>query len=33
VVFELLKDALPAVQLEHVRVEETENNFFEYKGN
>jgi len=28
-----LKDALPAVQLEHVRVEETENNFFEYKGN
>jgi len=33
VVFDLLKDALPSVQLEHVRVEETENNFFEYKGN
>jgi 6-pyruvoyltetrahydropterin/6-carboxytetrahydropterin synthase len=32
VVFELLRDALPAVELEHVRVEETENNFFEYKG-
>ena len=32
VVFDLLKDALPSVQLEHVRVEETENNFFEYKG-
>jgi len=28
-VFELLKDALPAVELERVRVEETENNFFE----
>ncbi len=28
-VFWLLKDALPAGQLEHVRVEETENNFFE----
>jgi 6-pyruvoyltetrahydropterin/6-carboxytetrahydropterin synthase len=31
-VFDLLKDALPAGQLEHVRVEETENNFFEYCG-
>jgi 6-pyruvoyltetrahydropterin/6-carboxytetrahydropterin synthase len=29
VVFTLLKDALPAGQLERVRVEETENNFFE----
>jgi len=28
-VFDLLKDALPAGELEHVRVEETENNFFE----
>ena len=28
-VFELLKDALPAGELERVRVEETENNFFE----
>jgi 6-pyruvoyltetrahydropterin/6-carboxytetrahydropterin synthase len=28
-VFELLKDALPAGELEQVRVEETENNFFE----
>jgi 6-pyruvoyltetrahydropterin/6-carboxytetrahydropterin synthase len=28
-VFGLLKDALPAGELEHVRVEETENNFFE----
>ena len=27
-VFQLLKDALPAGQLEYVRVEETENNFF-----
>jgi 6-pyruvoyltetrahydropterin/6-carboxytetrahydropterin synthase len=33
VVFELLQNALPAVDLEYVRVEETENNFFEYKGN
>ena len=31
-VFALLKDALPAGQLETVRVEETENNFFEYHG-
>ena len=28
-VFDLLKDALPSCQLEHVRVEETENNFFQ----
>jgi 6-pyruvoyltetrahydropterin/6-carboxytetrahydropterin synthase len=28
-IFELLRDALPAGELEHVRVEETENNFFE----
>jgi 6-pyruvoyltetrahydropterin/6-carboxytetrahydropterin synthase len=28
-VFRLLKDALPAGELERVRVEETENNFFE----
>jgi hypothetical protein len=32
VVFELLNDALPAGKLERVRVEETENNFFEYFG-
>jgi 6-pyruvoyltetrahydropterin/6-carboxytetrahydropterin synthase len=32
-VFGLLKDAVPAeVALEHVRVEETENNFFQYFG-
>jgi 6-pyruvoyltetrahydropterin/6-carboxytetrahydropterin synthase len=31
-VFDLLKDALPAGELEHVRVEETENNFFECYG-
>jgi len=31
-VFGLLKDALPAGELEHVRVEETENNFFECDG-
>jgi 6-pyruvoyltetrahydropterin/6-carboxytetrahydropterin synthase len=31
-VYELLTDALPAVELEHVRVEETENNFFQYSG-
>jgi len=31
-VFEILKDALPAGELELVRVEETENNFFEYCG-
>ncbi len=28
-IFSLLRDALPNVELEHVRVEETENNFFE----
>ena len=28
-IFSLLRDALPEVELEHVRVEETENNFFE----
>ena len=28
-IFGLLKDSLPAGKLEHVRVEETENNFFE----
>jgi len=28
-IFALLKDALPSGELEHVRVEETENNFFE----
>jgi 6-pyruvoyltetrahydropterin/6-carboxytetrahydropterin synthase len=31
-VFGLLKDTLPAGELEYVRVEETENNFFEYRG-
>ena len=31
-VFALLKDALPAGNLERVRVEETENNFFECEG-
>jgi 6-pyruvoyltetrahydropterin/6-carboxytetrahydropterin synthase len=31
-VFELLKNALPVGKLEYVRVEETENNFFEYYG-
>ena len=30
--FRLLKDALPAGKLESVRVEETENNFFECKA-
>jgi 6-pyruvoyltetrahydropterin/6-carboxytetrahydropterin synthase len=32
VVFGLLKDAMPAGKLERVRVEETENNFFECSG-
>lgn len=32
-VFGLLKDGLPAGELECVRMEETENNFFEYYGN
>ena len=31
-VFALLKDALPSGELERVRVEETENNFFECEG-
>jgi 6-pyruvoyltetrahydropterin/6-carboxytetrahydropterin synthase len=31
-VFALLKEALPACELERVRVEETENNFFECAG-
>lgn len=31
-VFGILKDALPAGRLEYVRVEETENNFFECYG-
>jgi len=31
-VYDLLKNALPAGELEHVRVEETENNFFECYG-
>jgi 6-pyruvoyltetrahydropterin/6-carboxytetrahydropterin synthase len=31
-VFSLLKNALPAGELAHVRVEETENNFFECYG-
>lgn len=31
-IFDLLHDALPAGELEHVRVEETENNFFEYSA-
>jgi 6-pyruvoyltetrahydropterin/6-carboxytetrahydropterin synthase len=30
--FELVKNALPAGELEYIRVEETENNFFEYYG-
>jgi len=31
-VFGLLKDSLPAGNLEYVRVEETENNFFQFYG-
>ena len=31
-VFGVLKDALPTGELEYVRVEETENNFFQYCG-
>ena len=31
-VFGLLKDALPVGRVEYVRVEETENNFFQYPG-
>ncbi|HKD59608.1 MAG TPA: 6-carboxytetrahydropterin synthase [Terracidiphilus sp.] len=30
--FGMLKDALPAGDLDYVRVEETENNFFQYQG-
>ena len=32
VVFDVVKNALPAGKLEYVRVEETENNFFQYQG-
>ncbi|HUB53283.1 MAG TPA: 6-carboxytetrahydropterin synthase [Terracidiphilus sp.] len=32
VVYELLQTALPAGRLEHVRIEETENNYFECYG-
>lgn len=32
VVFQLLQDTLAPAELAHVRVEETENNFFEYYG-
>ena len=32
VVFGVLKSALPTGRLEYVRVEETENNFFQYEG-
>lgn len=32
VVSRVLRDALPAGRLEYVRVEETENNFFQYQG-
>jgi 6-pyruvoyltetrahydropterin/6-carboxytetrahydropterin synthase len=31
-IFDLLQHGLPAGELEHVRVEETENNFFEYSA-
>ena len=31
-VFNLISSHLPAVKLEYVRVEETENNFFEYRN-
>ena len=31
-VYGLLKDSMPAGKLESVRVEETENNFFEFRG-
>ena len=31
-VFRVLKDALPTGELEYVRVEETENNFFQFYG-
>lgn len=32
VIYEVLRDALPAGLLDRIRVEETENNFFEYAG-
>ena len=32
VVFDVLRDALPVGKLEYVRVEETENNFFQYQS-
>jgi 6-pyruvoyltetrahydropterin/6-carboxytetrahydropterin synthase len=31
-IYELLDGSLTSAELEHVRVEETENNFFEYRG-
>jgi 6-pyruvoyltetrahydropterin/6-carboxytetrahydropterin synthase len=31
-VFGLLKEAIPTGELEYVRVEETENNFFQFSG-
>ena len=31
-VFGILKEALPSGRLDYVRVEETENNFFQYRG-
>jgi 6-pyruvoyltetrahydropterin/6-carboxytetrahydropterin synthase len=31
-VFQVVKEALPTGRLEHVRVEETENNFFQFDG-
>jgi 6-pyruvoyltetrahydropterin/6-carboxytetrahydropterin synthase len=31
-VFDLLKDSVEPVKVEQVRIEETENNFFEYNG-
>lgn len=31
-VYQLINNAMPAMKLEYVRVEETENNFFEYHG-
>jgi 6-pyruvoyltetrahydropterin/6-carboxytetrahydropterin synthase len=31
-IYELLNKAMPAGELEYVRVEETENNFFEFRG-
>jgi 6-pyruvoyltetrahydropterin/6-carboxytetrahydropterin synthase len=31
-VYKVLKDVLPTCELEYVRVEETENNFFQFYG-